>query len=80
MAGKKRGDYYSDMQGMPEDEEPRGQHALVVLDDDQDTDEDDVQALAHQAEEDEKARPDKFDQNLVDKLDDNDRFLIGQQL
>lgn len=82
MASRKRGDYYSDMQGMPEDEEnsPQGKSALVVLDDDENLDGDDVQALAHQAEEDEKARPDKFDQNLVDKLDDNERFLIGQRL
>ena len=78
-----RGGYYSDMQGMPEDEDTaskKGQ-ALVVLDDDgEELDPDEVQALAHQAEEDERPRPDEFDQNLVDELDDNERFLIGQQL
>ena len=47
---------------------------LVTLDD---VDEDDVAEAQRLSEEDQEARPDAFDQNLVDKIDDNERFRIG---
>jgi chaperonin GroES len=56
--------------------------ALVVLDGGRQDDEDEVtdEESESQREKDSEKRPDAFDQNLVDNIDDMDRFLIGQRL
>ena len=74
----KRG-YFSALQEMPDEQEKPdlGGGAVVTLDD---VDEDDVAEAQRLSEEDQEARPDAFDQNLVDKIDDNERFRIGQEL
>lgn len=58
--------------------------ALVVLDSGKDGGESDADAepdeTDEQLEKDDKKRPDSFDKNLIDEIDDMDRYLIGQRL